>query len=84
MIILNVMLLIRSIKYNKNIEYLEMNILSGGMIDKYILMELFDKLFIEIGQYLSFYFDVILIDVFKYVGKLNFLDILNDVFNVYR
>lgn len=49
MIILNVMLLIRSIKYNKNIEYLEMNILSGGMIDKYILMELFDKLFIEIG-----------------------------------
>jgi V/A-type H+-transporting ATPase subunit C len=82
--ILNVMLLIRSIKYNKNLEYFEKNILSGGMIDKHILMELFDKSLAEIGNYLSLHFDVALTDTFKYVGKPNFLDILNDAFNVYR
>jgi V/A-type H+-transporting ATPase subunit C len=81
--LLNIMLIIRSNKYNKNLSYVEMNVLEGGMIDKHILLDLFNQSIAEIGKYLSLHFDERLTDLFKYMDRPDFLARLKDGFDLY-
>lgn len=82
--ILNIMLLIRSKTYDKNKTYLEDNILEGGMIDKHILVGLYDQSIEVFGQYLNLHFDVRLTDIFKQAASPQFLDLLNEGFKIYE
>src|SRR5690554_355872 len=80
---LNVMLLIRSNKYKKSKKYVESNILTGGMIDKHILLDLYDKSISDLGKYLSLHFDSRLTDIFRYVDRSDFLARLNTGFEYF-
>ncbi|WP_025725385.1 V-type ATPase subunit [Acholeplasma granularum] len=81
--LLNVMLLIRSKKSNRDFQYFESNILGGGMIDKHILIELFNGSIEEFGKYLSLHFDSNLTDAFKHVSNIDFLSTINIAFDKY-
>ena len=81
--VLNVMLIIRSNKYNKDASYVDANILAGGMIEKHILLDLFDQSVSEIGKYLSLHFDERLTDLFKYIDRPDFLARLKDGFDLF-
>lgn len=81
--LLNVMLIIRSNKYNKNLSYVEKNVLEGGMIEKHILLDLFNQSIAEIGKYLSLHFDERLTDLFKYMDRPDFLARLKDGFDLF-
>ncbi len=81
--LLNIMLIIRSNKYNKDIKYVENNILDGGMIEKHILRDLFDQSIVDIGKYLSLHFDERLTELFKYVDRPDFLAKLKDGFDLF-
>lgn len=82
--ILNVMLFVRSKRLNKDIDYLEKNILNYGMIEKNILLEQYAKSLNEFGNYLQLHFDVEITEAFKHQNDSDFLSKLNESFKVYQ
>lgn len=76
--ILNVLLLIRVKKYQMSQTYLDINLLSGGYIDKDTLRKLYDSSFDELKKYLEIHYDEHVTDLLKDPSKEQFLTKISD------
>lgn len=79
----NVLLLIRSKRYNRSSNYIKRNLLEGGKIGLHIINDLYSKSFSEIGEYLKLHFDDEIVNIFRNVEKDNFMSELSTMLEQY-
>lgn len=79
----NILMILRSKRYQMGHTYVKENLISGGFIDLNILESLYDLSFSDIGNYLKLHYDDGVVEAFKDVNSSQFIKKIADAFDGY-
>jgi vacuolar-type H+-ATPase subunit C/Vma6 len=77
----NILMILRSKRYQMGHTYVKENLISGGLIDLSILETLYDLSHIDIGNYLKLHYDDGVVDAFKDENSSQFIKRYADAFD---